>query len=80
VIAEVLPLPGARVMLEIDLPRPVDPLGRLRPDLLFRAEGIVVERWSSNREFRVSITYASLDSECHGEESKRTEGGSDAAN
>jgi hypothetical protein len=80
VIAEVLPLPGARVMLEIDLPRPFDSLGQLRPDLLLRAEGIVLERWSSNKEFAVSITYASLDGECHGEESKRTEGDSDAAN
>ena len=34
VIAEVLPLPGALVMLEIDLPRAADPLGPSRPDLL----------------------------------------------
>jgi hypothetical protein len=66
VVAEVLPLPGARIMLEIDLPRPADSLGQLRPDLLLRAEGIVLEHWSGDRQFGVTITYASLDCGSHG--------------
>jgi hypothetical protein len=80
VISEVLPEPGARVMLDVDVPRLVDAFGRSRPDLLFRAEGFVLEHLSGNREFVVSITYASLDGESQGEESKRMEGLVDAAN
>jgi hypothetical protein len=74
VIADVLPSPGAVVMLEIDLPRPGDPLGQLQPDLLLRAEGTVLRHQGNEREFVVMITYATLDREPQGEGSKRLEG------
>jgi hypothetical protein len=78
VIADVLPAPGAVVMLEIDLPRPGDPLGQLQPALLLRAEGTVLRHQGNEREFVVMITYATLDREPGGGESKRLEGHSNA--
>jgi hypothetical protein len=79
VIADVLPLPGAVVMLEIDLPRPEDLCGNLQPDLLLRAEGTVLQNQSTEKEFVVKITYAAFDRERHGEARMRLEGHSDAA-
>ena len=68
VIADVLPFPGAVVMLEIDLPRPNVHPGQLQRDLLLRAEGTVLRHHSSGREFDVSITNAAFDSESRTEE------------
>jgi hypothetical protein len=78
VVADVLPVPGAVVMLEIDLPRPADPLGQLQPALLLRAEGTVVRHQGNGREFVVMITYATLDREPRGVGSKQLEGYLDA--
>jgi hypothetical protein len=80
VIADVLPSPGAVVMLEIDLPRAGDAYGQLRPELLLRAEGTVLRHQCNEREFVVMITYATLDRENCGEEGKRLEGHFDAPN
>jgi hypothetical protein len=80
VIAEVLPLLGARIMLEVDLPRAADPFGQLRPDLLYRAEGIVVQHRKGLAEFVATITNASLDRGGQSEQSKRREEDSDAPN
>jgi hypothetical protein len=73
VIADVLPSPGAVVMLEIDLPRPGDPFGGIHPDLLLRAEGTVLRHQENKREFVVMITYATLDREHNGEASQQSE-------
>jgi hypothetical protein len=74
VIADVLPLPGAVVMLEIDLPRSGDRFGLSHPDLILQAEGTVLRHTSDKREFVVMITHATLDRENPGEASKRLEG------
>jgi hypothetical protein len=80
VIADVLPLPGTVVMLEIDLPRAGDAHGQLQPDLLLRAEGTVLRHQGNEKEFVVTITYAALDRENRAEEGKRLEGHFDAPN
>ncbi len=79
VIADVLPVPGSVVMLEIDLPRSGDACDQ-PPELLLRAEGTVLRHQSNEKEFVVVITYATLDRGSHGEEGKRLEGHFDAPN
>ena len=74
VIADVLPSPGAVVMLEIDLPRSGEAHSQLPPELLLRAEGTVLRHQGNEREFVVMITYATLDRERPGEASTRLEG------
>jgi hypothetical protein len=79
VIAKVRPLPGAVVMLEIDLPRPHDDSGGLHADILLRAEGMVVRHNGDRGEFEVLITYAELDHAELADDTKEQEGHSNAS-
>ena len=79
IIAGVMPPLDARVMVEIDLPRPGGPDGTPKAAILLRAEGTVLRRQSLDGEFVVLITHAAFEGGYDAEEYKSLGGYFNAA-